>query len=185
MKNIYQGLISLFLLCILISCGQKSNERNEATLSNSSADKEAGLKIETKDVKGKLIAGEHAKAGNGTLVNDEGTFEEATINFDHKAGINIYPSKQPFDTLVSRLKEKLKNWGTFDVLEKQEQVFYYKATRVFGAQKEEGFNFLVQIKGKNHTYLLSGEGETPLKSIADKALADKVYKIARSFEPAD
>ncbi|HXC06901.1 MAG TPA: hypothetical protein VNZ86_19215 [Bacteroidia bacterium] len=185
MKKIVQSLSGFLMLCFILSCSQPGTENSEKGKNNNPDRTSEGLKIETKDVKGIIQAGEHARAGVGTLVNEEGTFEEATVNFEHKAGLNIYPSKQPFDTLVHQLKDKLRIWGSFDVVEMNDHSFYYKTTREFGGQKEEGYNFLMMIQGKKHTYIISGEGENPLKPIAEKQWGDKIYHIAQTFVPAD
>jgi hypothetical protein len=185
MKAYSPAIIGMLLSLFIISCGQDTGEKKSENQGNAVPNNTDGLSIETKDVKGKIQAGDHVKVGSSTLVNNDGTFEEATLGFDHKAGLNIYPAKMAFDTLKSRLKEKLNIWGTYEKLEENDSSFFYKTVSKTGGINEEGYNFLILKKGKTHNYILNGEGENPLKPIADKALAEKIYAIARTFVPAD
>ncbi len=170
------------LLCFLFSC----NPQVPVKQGTEAVEKlPPRLELQTRDVKGTVEAPGGASVYSGTLMTNEGSFEEAIVKLDPKANISIYPTAGSFEALKNTLIQKLRNWGSFDTLDCKPNSLFYHTKNESDVAKEDGYNFLVVIPGKTKNYIITSEGEAPLKPISDQALAERAYKMALSFKATE
>jgi len=187
MRKTFLNYAVLFGMALLYSCdgGDQQPATNNAPVP-------ATMKLTSKDVNGTIDTMRNMETIPYTLVTSDPsnpgktlTFDAVSIKLGEKASISIAPAVIVFDSLFADLRHDLAAWGTFDTVELKPGSFLYHSVNTFGDTKEEGYNFLVVIKGTKKQYILKGEGENPLKPIADKQLAEKAYKLALSFKPTE
>jgi hypothetical protein len=188
-------IFSTALLFVLFSCNGKKEEqkgiittevsdtikpvlRSELTAN----DPKVETIVETKDVKGVIIAPKKIKVTDLTSANDDGKFVMALAEIADSALVKIYPVKNNFSGLKSKLEKEIKTKGTFEPIESEENALLYKITF---QGKEPAYNFLVFKKRGDRQYALTGEGEAPMTSITNQLLATKAYNTALSFVPAE
>lgn len=169
MKKITSILFAAIFGLSLFSCG------------GDSAEKAGAQKIDTKDVKGTIEA-DGASIGNTTLHNDEGEYDVPNVDYDG-FGFLIAPTSKSFEEVWTAAESNLTAFGSYESIEKKENAIFYKEIVDFAGKKEEGYNFLVLIKGSDKNYLIEGEGENPLKPIMNKEDAEKAFKAALTFKP--
>lgn len=167
-KLIYSIAVSVL---IFSSCGESNEESGES------------LKIETKDVKGTINAGD-ASVGTTNLHNNDGEFEVPNIKIGDKCKMMIVPTKKSFEEEWSLIQNNATSFdGTLKEIEKKDGAILYHEKSEFMDKVTEGYNFLVVIKGDGKNYLIKGEGENPFAPITSKEDAENAFKIAQSFKP--
>lgn len=167
-KLIYSIAVTAF---ILSSCGGANEESLEAK------------KIDTKDVKGTINAGD-ASVGMTNLHNNDGEFEVPNIKIGDNCKMMIVPTQKTFEEEWSLIQSNATSFdGTLKEIEKKEGAVLYHEKSEFMDKVTEGYNFLVVIKGDGKNYLIKGEGGNPFAPIESKEDAEKAFKIAQSFKP--
>lgn len=156
---------------ILSSCGGASEETA------------GSKKIETKDVKGTIEAGD-VSVGTTNLHNNDGEFEVPNIKINDNCRMMIVPSEKTFEDEWSVIQSNATSFdGTLKEIEKKDGAVLYHEKSEFMDKVTEGYNFLVVIKGDGKNYIIKGEGETPFTPISSKDDAEKAFKIAQTFKP--
>jgi len=153
---------------IFASCGGGKNESTEST------------KIDTKDVNGTIEAGSDVKISKTNLHNNDGEFEVPNIKMNG-GGFLIVPTTRSFEEEWNLLETNLNGFGTFEIIEKNENSAIFKVNKEFAGKKTEGYNFMVWVKGEKSNYLMKGESENFLDPISKKEDAEAMFKVAKSF----
>lgn|GEM_PF-1993914 len=189
MKKIATYAVVLALV-VLTAC--QSNTTENKTNPDPATAAVPTMKLESKDVKGEIDTIHNHEIIPFTFITSDDKDPSKTVSYDGisiKLGdlseINITPATKPFDSLFAKLRDDLDNWGKFDTVELKSNSFFYHTVNDFGNKDESGYNFLIVIKGKNKMYRIVGEGSHPLSAIADKAVAERTFKKALSFKPAE
>jgi hypothetical protein len=140
------------------------------------------IHISTADVKGTIDprGGEYMK---GTLVNSEGNFETAVIQFS-LFEVVISPTTKSFQELYSEYRERSEVFGNIEPVEFSAHHVLYKELRGFAGRKKETYVLLWLKTGKTKNYLLEGKGRL-LEPVSTEADARKALEVIRTFEPAD
>jgi len=187
MKKISPLILFAGILLFSASCSSNTNQQKDSNQVNVPSDE---LKLDSKDVKGTITA-PGASVSPYTLTTNIGTnskmvsFDGESVRIDPKAVINIVPSFMPLDSLVMSKQKDAEMFGKFDIVEKDPNGVLYHTLDTAFSEKTEGYNIIVVIKGKSKMYRISAEGDTPMKPIADKQLAEKAFKTALTFKPAE
>jgi hypothetical protein len=156
---------------ILSSCGGSDKEA------------EGSKKIDTKDVKGTIQAGD-VSVGITNLHNNDGEFEVPNIKINDNCRLTIVPSQKTFEDEWNMIQSNATSFdGTLKEIEKKDGAVLYHEKSEFMDKVTEGYNFLVVIKGDGENYIIKGEGETPFTPISSKEDAEKAFKIAQTFKP--
>lgn len=161
-------LALLFSSLFVLSCGG-GNENAEAK------------KIDTKDVKGTIESGD-AEIGNTTLHNNDGEFDVPNLKMAG-GGFMIVPTTRSFEEEWKMVETNLTGFGTYEMIEKNENSAIYKVTKDFMDKKTEGYNFIVWVKGEKTNYVMKGESENLLDPIPNKADVEAMLKVALTFKP--
>lgn len=170
MKKLIAILSILTINFTFSSCGGSKEESAES------------LKIDTKDVKGTINAGD-ASVGTTNLHNNDGEFEVPKIEIG-KCKMMIVPTKKSFEEEWTLIQNNANSFdGTLKEIEKKDGAILYHEKSEFMDKVTEGYNFLVVIKGDGQNYLIKGEGENPFAPIESKEDAENAFKIAQSFKP--
>lgn len=141
------------------------------------------VKIDTKDVKGAIAAGD-ATIDNTELHNEDGVFDVPIVKFGKNCRMMIVPTNKTFDETWERILNSATNFKSeIKEIEKKDGAVFYEEKSEFMEKKTEGFGFLVVIKGKDKNYLIKGEGENPFAPITSKEDAEKAFKAAQTFKP--
>lgn len=161
--------ITVLFAALLMACGEKGADG-------------AKTEVGTKDVKGTidLMGGKLTK---GSLITNDGTFEQAIVEFENSE-LTISPTSKTFDDTYGEAKSMAESFSTtIEELDKKDNYVMYKENSDFAGEKREGYIVLMVKKGKDKSYVLKGKGDM-LKPIPTKEEAEKILKAAQSFEPA-
>ena len=147
-------------------------------------------KIDTKKVKGTIQTEGNAEVKSGMLASSDYKYDGVWVKLNDKSGIGIYPTPKTFEEVKADMEGAMKNWGTkYQALETKDNVFFYemidKSHKPGDSFYKGGFNFVILIKGKTKNYFLNGQGGNVMQALQDKALAQKVMKIALTFKPLE
>jgi hypothetical protein len=157
------------LSLIFTSCGGGKDDSAES------------IKIDTKDVKGTIDAGD-AKMGTTTLHNNDGEFDVPNFKMNG-GGFMIAPTSRTFEEEWQLVESNLNGFGTFEMIDKTENSAIYKVIKDFAGKKTEGYNFVVWIKGDKTNYMIKGESENMFDPIEKKEDAESMLKVALTFKP--
>jgi hypothetical protein len=164
--NILAGLLFASVLT-LSSCGGGDEKGGEQ-------------KVDTEDVKGTIDPGEGNLGDLNYNLNGK-DMKVAKVEFEG-AEFLIVPTEKSFEEEWQSVESSLTSFGSYEMIEKSESACFYKVIKDFAGEKEEGYSFLVWAKGGDKNYYMKGEGENPLKPIADKEVAEKAFKAAQTFK---
>jgi hypothetical protein len=162
-------LLTTIISCSLLSCG------------GGAAEEAASQKIDTKAVKGSIVA-EGAEIDNTLLHNNDGEFDVPNIKFEG-VSFMIVPTMRSFDEEWQLTESNLTGFGTYEMIEKKENSAFFKVVKDFMDKKTEGYNFVVWVKGEKTNYIIKGESENMMDPIAKKEDAEKAFKSALTFKP--
>lgn len=173
-------------ITILVSCnGSKQEHPIVYTPSDT-------IKLASKDVNGYIICHSKFSIGDYTLTTTAGnppanvTYNGLTVELGDSATLQITPCTEGFSALKSEMIQHMEFFGKCETVESKDSSFFYHYVSIKAdSSKEEGYNFLVIIKGKKKQYQITSEGKQPLTPIANKQFAEKAYKAALSFVPAE
>lgn len=161
------SILALVLVLALYSCGGGDEKGGEQ-------------KIDTKDVKGTIDPGD-GKLGDLNYNLNGKDMEVPKVEFEG-AEFLVVPTEKSFEEEWQATESGLTSFGSYEMIEKKENACFYKVIKDFAGEKEEGYSFLVWVKGGDKNYFMKGEGENPLKPITDKAVAEKAFKSAQTFK---
>ena len=186
MKKLLILFACISTITILVSCNGSQQEKNIAPKKSDT------IKLISKDVNGYIIANGKFDIGDYTLNTTAGnpptnvTYNGLTVELGDSATLKITPCTSGFSELKSELVKKMEFFGKYEIVESKDSSFLYHYVNVNAdSSKEEGYNFLVIIKGKTRQYEITGEGKNPLLPIANKQFAEKTYKAALTFMPTE
>lgn len=171
-------LLLLLIASFVVSCGgDKDSAGNE-------------LKIETKNVSGTIEAPEGASTTQGTYNKNNVTTYYVSV----KIGKNSLMIGEPYDSFENIKAEissgKLKHRTLeVEILEESSNHFMYKmvATSFDSGNESEpkdGYGFVMTVNDGSKTYLLYSEGESMFDPIWDRAEAEKLLAVAKTFKPS-
>jgi len=185
MKHVF--IYGIAASALLASCNNQ--QQPPATTPAVSSDV---TKLESKDVHGTITYKGSLHVFPSTLTTDDPnnpsknvTLEGIGVDIGENLGIRVMPALGVFDTLVSKTKKDLEFWGKYKTVELKPNSFLYYYSKALGDTKDEGYNFIVVVKGKSKQYEITGVGKTSLDPIVDSASAVKAMQVALTFTPAD
>lgn len=174
MKNLFKiGFFSAAVLA-LSACGDATGESGAGG-------------IDTGDVKGEI----DIMGANGDDLNYNYNGQACTaykVEIGKTAELIIFPDDKSFEEQNEIFEFSAKSsFNDKEIISSTEDCFFYKETKKpFGGddKPKTGYGFIRVVKKNDKTnYLLESSGENPLDPIWDKAEAEKLMKIAKTFIP--
>jgi hypothetical protein len=191
----------VFSICIssltffIISCGGGKQDGSNSQQSQAAPQQNAtppatanNFKLNGKDVKGSIGADSGTKIETNIIMGsgaNDPSIEGLILQLKSKTDIYITPMKGTYDSLEQSTESHIKDFGgTFDAVEKGTNSVLYKYTDESSGAKD-AYSFLAVIKGAKKSYMLVLKSEDMMNPNIGKDDAEKAYKIALTFQPAE
>ena len=156
--------ITIITTGLLFSCGGGDDDAKGGTLT-----------IDSEGVKGTIEAGEYKKSNKLHYGK-----QDAWVIGYGTSELAIIPTDKTLADLTKNIESE-NSFGSKKIEFQDETTVLVKEVRMdFKTKevKEEGYSFLMVIDG----FMFKGTGENPLMPIKDKAEAEKLIKIAKTFK---
>ncbi|MFT6501920.1 MAG: hypothetical protein ACJASQ_002045 [Crocinitomicaceae bacterium] len=170
-KGFKTGIFALALIA-LASCGS-DDEVTEGV-------------IDTADVKGEIdLMG--AEGGSLNYNYNGNEYKAYEVELNDSAVLRIFPNNVTFEMAKEEVHTKIKGpFSNIEIISTEGDCIYYKEVkRPFGGDGEErtGYGFIRVVKKDAKTNYQIESGGALMDPIWNKADADKLLKIAKSFKP--
>lgn len=180
------------LTFFIISCGGSGKQDNATTQQNQQTvtppSTANSFKLNGKDVKGSIAADSDTKIETNIIMGSgsaDPSVEGLILKLKSKIDIYITPMKGTYDSLEQSTESHIKDFGgTFDAVEKGINSILYKYTDASSGAKD-AYSFLAVMKDANKSYVLVLKSQDMMNPNISKDDAEKAYKIALTFQPAE